>query len=163
GSRSRPARPPRRRPRTESRARTGAIRSRALREARMHAGASCRSSAKERKPGLARRRGREPERGQAPEDAAAAESPAEESAQRLDPVLDADALAQRTQLGARQDVFELRLTRQADVHEVAAAPFQVRQEPHFLEQLGREILRFVDDEDAGVAAIEPLAQCLLET
>jgi hypothetical protein len=82
--------------------------------------------------------------------------------QRLDAVLHADALTQRTKLGAREQFFELGLPGQANVHEVAAAPLQVGEQTHFLEQLGREVLRFVDDQDAGVAAIEPLAEGFLQ-
>jgi hypothetical protein len=67
--------------------------------------------------------------------------------QRPPVVAGGDPLGDLAQLGARQLVAKFRLADQNDLQQLAAAGFQVGQQPQLFKDLAGEILRLVDDEN----------------
>ena len=57
-----------------------------------------------------------------------------------------DALRELPQFRARQHRGELRLAEQDDLQQLALVRFQIGEQPHLLQHVGREILRLVDDQ-----------------
>ena len=72
--------------------------------------------------------------------------------QRIQPVVHGDALAQLAQLVARQVGFEFGLPHQEDLQQLVALVLEVRQQPDLLEQVHRQVLRFVHHEHGVLAA-----------
>src|SRR5690606_23589523 len=68
------------------------------------------------------------------------------AAQRLEVIAARDALRDLTHLRALEQVAELRLTDQDDLQQLLRRRLEIRQEPHLLEELGAQRLRFVDDQ-----------------
>ena len=57
-----------------------------------------------------------------------------------------DALLQRFQAQLPQRLGDLRLRDQDKLHRFAAACFEIGQQPQFFEQVGVQMMRFVDDD-----------------
>jgi len=66
--------------------------------------------------------------------------------QGLQVTVDADPLAQLHKLGQRQGVAQLRLSHQDDLQQFRVRALQVGEQADLLEQIGRQVLRLVDDQ-----------------
>ncbi len=73
------------------------------------------------------------------------------AAQRIQVVAAGDALRELAQLGAREQLAQFRLADEDDLQQLLRRRLQVRQQPHVLEHLRRQVLRFVDDQDDAPA------------
>ena len=73
------------------------------------------------------------------------------------------ALAQLLELvGAGEQALELRLAEQKRLQERVRAELEVRQHPQFLERADREVLGFVDDQQAAFAVARFLVEEMLD-
>src|ERR1022692_2649846 len=68
------------------------------------------------------------------------------SRQGLQVIASGNALRQLAKVSAVQQLAQLRLTDQYDLQKLLRRGFQVGQEPDLLEDLGGQILRFIDDD-----------------
>jgi hypothetical protein len=66
--------------------------------------------------------------------------------QRTQVITRDDALAELAQLRAFEHRRQLGLAKQYDLQQFALIGFQIGQEPHLLQHIGREVLRLVDDQ-----------------
>ena len=82
--------------------------------------------------------------------------------ERVQPVVDGDALAELAQLVARQVGFQLRLADEEDLQQLVAAVLQVREQPDLLQQVHGEILRLVHHQHGVLAARAHTDQVLLQ-
>ena len=68
-------------------------------------------------------------------------------AERLQVITPRDALRDLPHLGPIEQLAQLRLPDQDYLQQLLLRRFEIRQQAHLLEQLGRKRLRFVDDQD----------------
>ena len=65
--------------------------------------------------------------------------------QRIQVIAAGDALRQLAQIGAIQQLAQLRLADQDDLQQLLGRGLEIGQQPHLLEHLGGQVLRLVDD------------------
>ena len=80
------------------------------------------------------------------------------AAQGIQMVADGNALAQLAQAVLVEPVPQLRLPHEHDLQKLPFIGFEIGQQPHLLQQLRRQVLRLVDDQDSILVALDLLEQ-----
>ena len=82
--------------------------------------------------------------------------------ERLGAAPEEDALAELAHAGMTQLLFELRLTGEHDLQQLLGGGLEVGEQANLFEQLPGEVLRLVDDDDAGLIHAEALDEPAVE-
>src|SRR5579863_8802163 len=81
--------------------------------------------------------------------------------QWLRPAAHGDALAELSQTGIPQFLFEFGLTRKDDLQQFLVGGFEIRKQANFLEDLKGQVLRLVNDQNRGFSVAVALQQPLV--